>query len=94
MQWIENHYEPVSCSDDKLGIVHSDIIVPIDDKMIGLVKLNSSGEHKFFKNEKVLIWYYKRKGVIELFNNYGFHPETGKPLKPITNYIIKKYSLK
>ncbi|WP_367768202.1 hypothetical protein AB3G33_08400 [Flavobacterium sp. WC2421] len=94
MQWIENHYEPVRCSDDKLGIVHSEIIVPIDGKVIGLVKLNSSGEHEFFKNEKVLIWYYKRNEVIELFNGPGFHPETGKSLKPITNYIIKKYSLK
>ncbi|UQD57552.1 hypothetical protein [Flavobacterium sp. K5-23] len=94
MKWVGNHYEKVSCTNDQLGIVHSNIIVPIDESVMKLEKLDSIGEHQFFRNEKPLIWYYKHDGIVEIFNAPGFHPETGKPLKPITNYIINKYDLK
>lgn len=93
MQWKENHYEAVNCSNDKLGIGQLNLIVPIDEQIMKLKKLDSKKALVFFKNDEPIVWYYKKDGEIELFNQPGFYPETAKPLKPITNYIIQKYKL-
>jgi hypothetical protein len=93
MQWKVNHYEPVDCSNQKLGIGQWDLIFPIDENTMKLKKWDSKKKLDFFTNEKPIVWYSKEDGVIELFNQPGFHPETGKSLKPITNYIIEKYAL-
>lgn len=46
----------------------------------------------FSKNGKVKLWYGKNKNkALNFFTSYGLHPETGKTLKPITKYMIKKY---
>jgi hypothetical protein len=94
MQWRVNHYEAVDCSNEKLGIGQFDIVVPIDEKIMELKKLDSRVALVFFKNGKPAVWYSKEDGKIELFNQPGFHPETEKQLRPITNYIIHKYKLK
>lgn len=94
MQWKTNHYEPVDCSNQKSGIGQWDLIVPIDENAMNLKKLDSNKKLEFFKNEKPIVWYSKEDGVITLFNQPGFHPESGKSLKPITNYIIERYALK
>lgn len=94
MQWKENHYEAVDCLNDKLGIGQLNLIIPLDENICKMVKLNLETELVFFRNEKPLVWYSKNNGQIELFNQPGFHPETGKPLKPITRYIIETYQLK
>lgn len=94
MQWKVNHYEPVDCSNQKLGIGQWDLIFPIDENTMKLKKWDSKKKLDFFTNEKPIVWYSKEDGVIELFNQPGFHPETGKSLKPITDYIIEKYALK
>lgn len=94
MQWKENHYEEVDCSSEKLGIGEWNLIIPLDESIMKLEKLDSKKELVFFKNNKPIVWYSKEDGKIELFNQSGFHPETEKPLKPITNYIIHKYRLK
>lgn len=94
MQWKGNHYEQVECSNNQLGIGQLDLIVPVDEQAMELKKLDSEATLEFFKKGKPVIWYFKNNGKIELFNQPGFHPETEKPLKPITNYIIEKYHLK
>lgn len=94
MQWKENHYEVVDCFNDKLGIGQLNLIVPADLQTMKLEKLDSNKALVFFKNDKPIVWYYKKDGEIELFNQPGFYPETAKSLKPITNYIIQKYKLK
>ena len=71
-----------------------ELIIPIDENIMKLNKLDSNEKLNFFKNHKPVVWYCKQDGVVELFNAPGFHPETGKPLKPITKYMIKKYNLK
>lgn len=93
MRWEGNHYLAVDCINDKLGIGQSALIIPIDENIMKLNKLDSNEKLNFFKNGKAVVWYGKNDGVVELFNTPGFHPETGKPLKPITKYIIKKYNL-
>ena len=93
MQWNETYYEAVDCSNNELGIGELNTIFPLDKNAMELKKLDVNNKHIFFKNEKPIVWYSKNKGVITLFNGPGFHPETGKPLKPITHYIINKYDL-
>jgi hypothetical protein len=94
MKWEGDHYEAVDCKNEKLGIGQLELIIPIDENIMKLNKLDSNRKINFFKNDKPLVWYCKHDGVVELFSTPGFHPETGKPLKPITKYIIKKYNLK
>lgn len=93
MQWKEDHYEAVDCSINQLAIGQLNTVFPLDENIMNLKKVNSNHKLIFFKNDNVLVWYSKNDGVIELFNTSGFHPETGKPLKPITKYIIEKYKL-
>ena len=93
MQWSGNHYEVVDCQTEQLGLVQANQIIPVDESALKLQKLDSKQKIVFFKNEIPLVWYSKNKGVIELYDRQGFHPLTGKPLKPITNYMIEKYAL-
>lgn len=59
-------------------------------------KIQPDCDTQFFNYEgNPQIWYGKNnKGELEFFSNLGKHPETGKTLKPITQYMIKKYVCK
>jgi len=48
---------------------------------------------KFFdKKGKVQVWYGKNiEKELQFFTTLGLHPETGKTLKPMTDYMIDKY---
>lgn len=90
MQWKVNHYEAVDCTtDDK-----SEVVIPYDENTMKLRKLDSKAALVFFKNDKPVVWYSKQDGKIELFNQSGYNPETERPLRAITNYIIYRYELK
>lgn len=56
-------------------------------------KISPSCEYLFFKKDgSVNVWYGKNaKKEIEFFTDLGRHPDTGKTLKPITQYMIDKY---
>lgn len=91
MQWQKDHYEVVNCTNEIQGIGAVTDIKPKDDSELKLKKITVNKKTVFFQNKKPLVWYCKKNGTPEYFNTYGFHPETGKPLKPISLYIIKKY---
>ena len=91
MMWKEDHYVAVDCLNDA-GVLGQ--IIPIDENVMKLKKLDSNKKLNFFNNDKPVVWYYKNDGVVELFNAPGFHPINDKALKPITKYMIKKYNLK
>jgi len=93
MQWQKNHYEKVDCSAVQQGIISSNEIMPIDNRLINLQKIEVNQQTQFFKNGEPLVYYSKSKGKVSFFNSYGINPETGKPLKPITQYMIDKYVL-
>jgi hypothetical protein len=91
MQWQNNHYELVEC-DSEINSLHSaSPVVPLDKTIQGLKKLNVTNTTTFFKGGKAKIWYCKVNGFPEYFDGPGFHPITGKGLRPVTEYIIKKY---
>ncbi|MGG8497732.1 hypothetical protein ACQY1Q_15080 [Tenacibaculum sp. TC6] len=58
-----------------------------------MIKIEGTCEYSYFdKQGNPRVWYGKNAhGDLELFTSYGLHPETGKTLKPISNYMINKY---
>jgi len=92
MQWQKNHYEVVDCnSENQQGLLQQNDIIPFDEHQSKLIKIEVSDTTTFFKNGKSLYWYCKVDGKPEFFNTHGIHPETGKALRPITEYIVGKY---
>jgi len=91
MQWTGDYYEKVDCIQE----IKSLDIKPYDEIQFGLIKINVSDTTSFFKVGEPCIWYGKSfEGNYDCFTAPGLHPETGKTLKPITQYIVDKYLLK
>lgn len=97
MVWNKDHYEEVSCDivSNKMSFVSS-IVTKKEESIISkFKKIKVCDTTSFFKFGKPCIWYGKSfEGNYECFTTPGLHPETGKTLKPITQYIINKYLLK
>lgn len=92
MQWHKNHYEVVDCnSESQQGLLKQYDIIPFDEHQSKLIKIEVSDTTTFFKNGKSLYWYCKVDGKPIFFNTHGIHPETGTALKPVSEYIVKKY---
>lgn len=92
MQWQKNHYEVVDCNSDiQQGLLIQNEIIPYNETQSKLVKIEVSDTTTFFKNGKSLYWYCKVNGKPEFFNTHGVHPETGKALKQVSEYIVGKY---
>lgn len=94
MQWKGDHYEIVHCKTTQMGFLSGNDISPINNQLVSLRKINVCDTTTFFKNEKPIVWYCKKDKKVEFFNGPSFHPENGKALKPITDYMINKYVLK
>lgn len=91
MQWQSDHYEMVDCQNKVDGLYSSAPIIPTYEKAIELKRIIVSDTTTFFEGGKAKIWYCKVDGVPEFFDSPGFHPITGKGLRPVTDYIIEKY---
>lgn len=95
MQWQKNHYKVVDCDgENQQGFLKQHDVIPFDEHQSKLIKIEVSDTTTFSKNGKSLYWYCKVDGKPEFFNSHGFHPETGKALKPVSNYIVKKYVIR
>jgi len=95
MVWVKNHYQATEY--DKVKDT-AEVIALNQDVLANFKKITVSDSTTFFKNgdyNRPLVWYGKspNKREYEYFNRPGLHPETGKTLKPISRYIIKKYIL-
>lgn len=92
MQWQKDHYEPIDCQSEVNSLYASAPIVPFDEDLVELNKLDVCDTTTFYKGGKAIVWYCKMDSeTIECFDDPGFHPITGKALRPITGYIIDKY---
>jgi hypothetical protein len=92
MQWEKNHYEVVDCNNEnQQGLLKQYDIIPFDENQSKLIKIEVSDTTTFFKNEKSLYWYCKVNGKPDFFNTHGTHPESGKALRQVTQYIVDKY---
>lgn len=97
MQWQNDRYQVVDCIDPERKPSENNCI-PLEKSLLNFRKVEVSDTTVFFnKHGKPLFWYCKVKGKTkpDFFNSYGngYHPETGKKLHPITQYIINRYVL-
>lgn len=96
MVWKGDHYEAIAYEEVKNGID----VKPINEfELEHFRRIAVCDTTTFFKNgneEQPLVWYGKdpKTGEYEYFSQPGLHPVTGKTLKKITPYIIKKYCSK
>ncbi len=86
MVWKENHYEEVECEETSLQMN----AVPYNEAVFQLKKITKPDTLNF-ENALDKVWYNKSNGEVEFFTNYGLHPENGKTLKPVSEYILTKY---
>ncbi|WP_366183609.1 hypothetical protein [Flavobacterium ovatum] len=91
MQWQNDHYEMVTCEENKVGVLNLYSKIPLDENMLNFRKIQVCDSTTFFKHNKPIVWYCKKGNELEFYNNPGYHPENDKPLKPITQYMINKY---
>ena len=91
MQWQVDHYEYVECNSKTTEEFLEIPLEPADENKAKLKKIEVNEHTTFFVNDKPVVWYAKVNGKPEFFNTHGFHPITGKPLKPITKYMIDKW---
>ncbi|MCW1149172.1 hypothetical protein [Flavobacterium lacisediminis] len=91
MQWQTDHYEYIDCNSSTSQGILEIPVEPADESKAKLRKIEVTETTTFFVNDKPVVWYAKVNGEPEFFNTHGFHPITGKPLKPITKYMIDKW---
>ncbi len=92
MQWKNGEYMEVEFDESKFS--KEDLEVLDKKKLEGFKQIKNPDCHTiyFSKRGKPVTWYYKvKKGILEVFTGSGFHPLNGKPLKPITEYMIKEH---
>lgn len=93
MQWSIDHYEKVDCDLKIEGIGMLGKVEPYDENKFELKKIKVCDTTKCFINGEAIVWYAKTSNdKADFFNTHGRHPENDKPLRPVTNYIIKKYA--
>lgn len=92
MIWVDNsHYEKIRCeNEDGISIPKNKVIFN------NLRRVEPKCDYQFFKTDgSENLWYGRSvKGELEFFTYYGLHPQTGKTLDPITQYMIDKYICK
>lgn len=92
MQWSNDHYEIVDCDLKADGFMVSNKVEVFDERKCELRKINVCDTTTCFnKNGEAVVWYAKTEKGIDFFNTHGIHPETEKPLKAVTKYILNKY---
>lgn len=89
MVWQNDKYVKIACEESSENFQGE--VIPFDEKQFLLKKITVSDSTVFFKGNKPLYFYGKVNGKVEIFNQLGYHPLTGKYLKPVTPYIINKY---
>lgn len=91
MVWKVDHYEEVDFDTKKYKLNQLKLFK--EERINNFKKIEATCDTNFFDEKgNVKIWYGKnRNGKLDLFTSLGLHPETGKTLKPITRYMIKKY---
>jgi len=92
MQWSEDHYEVVDCSQKDEVVLNE--IIPLDEDLLDFRKLKGCDTTRcFMENGDAFVWYSKTANGIDFFNDNGNgkHPVTKRALRPVTQYIVGKY---
>ena len=91
MVWQEDHYVEVDFDVKKYNVNQLKVYKP--ERIAHFKKINPPCGYDFFnENGNARLWYGKTKDKeLGYFTALGLHPETGKTLKPITQYMIDKH---
>lgn len=91
MVWEGDYYIEVEFDPEKYKVNQLKIFK--EERIHFFKKVTPNCEDEFFNEDgSVKLWYGKNKNKdLEYFTALGLHPETGKTLKPITQYMIDKY---
>lgn len=91
MVWKGTHYEEVEFDLKKYRV--NELKAYKQERIENFKKLMPDCSFQFFDDAGIeRLWYGKnKKGELEFFTDLAQHPETGKTLKKITPYMIKKY---
>ncbi|WP_123812141.1 hypothetical protein [Mangrovimonas sp. DI 80] len=92
MVWDNDHY--IEASFDTKLLTDGILKLYKEERIENFKKLDSANcNTSFFNNDgSAKVWYWKTsEGNLELYTALGKHPKTGKTLKPITKYMIRKY---
>jgi hypothetical protein len=91
MVWVEDHYEEADLDLEQHRL--SELKAYNEDRILNFRKVAPDCSYVYFDEGGVeRLWYGKnRKGELQFFTALGRHPETGKTLKRITPYMIRKY---
>lgn len=91
MEWDGRHY--IEADFDSQKLQEGSLKAYNEERIQGFERIDPDCGTQFFNADGgVRVWYGKnRDGELQFFTGYGLHPETGKTLKPITEYMIGKY---
>lgn len=91
MHWEGNHYTEINFDSKKYA--NGQIKLYNEENILHLKKVEVNCDTIFFNADKsVKFWYGRNKSKeLEYFTYPGLHPQTGKTLRPITNYMINKW---
>lgn len=87
MYWEGNQYQPIACEEKIPGIM----VLPFDTHKIKHFKRITRPDTLDYTH--VGTTWYTKAGMdsVEFFTDAGLHPTNHKTLRPVTNYIIRKY---
>lgn len=87
MYWTGNQYEAIACDQETINPKTALNI----QKLKRLKKITSPD--KLTKEDLGKVWYAKRNGQVEFYTDSGTHPlDTGRVLRPLTEYMLYKYT--
>ena len=91
MVWQTDHYKEVDFDAELVG--RGRLKRYREERVEEFKKVEPDCNTVFFnKDGSVKIWYGKNSASqLDFFTALGLHPQTGKTLKPITEYMIEKY---
>jgi len=91
MIWDGNKYVEVNFDSKKYTLNQLKLLDK--EKIKNFYKTIPNCQTSFFTEDGIeKLWYSKSKnGDLECYSSLGKHPKTGKTLKPISRYMIKKY---
>ncbi|UQB70304.1 hypothetical protein [Epilithonimonas zeae] len=85
MYWNGKEYVPEDCNQTKNNLIAID-----PKKVANFKKITQPDTISSIKN----IWYSKYQNEVEFFTDNGINPENGSDLRPLTYYILEKYTVR
>jgi len=85
MCWNGKEYVPEDCNQTKNNLIAID-----PKKVANFKKITQPDTIQSIKG----IWYSKYQNEVEFFTDNGINPENGSDLRPLTYYILEKYTVR